>query len=516
MRTLCLLLVLISLLSILCGCEKEDAESTKAEEKSVAKIDRYFMYVEDRKLYVLDAKLETSKELSTEISVLGVNNALVCEDSAVMIAHVENSETGEGGLLYWDGESTNAEYFGDKTELARISRDGKTVIYTETVNDRENLYRYDVTADARKMLVENVRSVAVSEDASEIFVVCNNAHNQHGTLYFIHKGDPVQTIAEVFPANVSVSQDCSAVAYLKSDDKSTDGAYLYPCYLWTRSGGEKKLPFEASYLQVFTEDEIYYQQIVDTEGYRAKHCYYNGKESRVLTKEGMPHGHKAGNHMYYYQAAGPEGVLDKFYLAYKGESTEVNIKACYIKGYFAFLSPDDKCLYGWSDGQMYCAELDAGGKITESQHEGPEDYSPRNATFCGESILYATENGIYLDGVKVADDCDSKVLAVSGEALAYYRKGKLHYYKSGKTTTYDSEDDVETFYPTQGDKVASLEDGSVVLHREKEDRAFFGETVTQLARVYSWDCPELSNVAMATERKGAWFQRSFGSLVWRW
>jgi len=526
-RFLTLLLTLIMLTSVLFGCGKseqtedpDDTEETQGqEEPKLNNVEKYFLYADDGKLYRLDAVAGEDKEIGLDFSVEYISNALVCDNNERMVAQVQKEGAEHYGLIYWDGKSDEAKYLGDETELARISKDGKMVWYTAENND---LYCYDAEKDISKKMIERIHGVAVREDGSGAFVSQIAEQNDTISLYFASSDGTVQKITET-AANgfVNVSQDCSAICYLNYT-RSTENPYVRQAYIWTEAEGEKKLPFEASNLQIFASNEIYYQQAYQQQGQerRYAHYYYDGKDSHLLSENGTDHGHKAGNYLYYYRGR-VEGEY-KCYVAYKGQSIETNIFFCNKTGYTAFTSRDDKSFYGIQDGVMYQVRLGADGKLTETvAYSVPlPDYSPRYMTFQdGYMECLTSEGDLYLNDTKIAEGIAVRGTQSSlGNFLVYKKDGNLYAYVDGETTQYPVDEATSSYCPAQGGRVVSLvEEGSLTLHYTEGGTvktATFGEKVTDWTPVYTWSCTDTIDHLYAAERTGVWFHRDFNTLVW--
>lgn len=518
-RILAFLLAMMLVVLPLSGCDsdaEENAKTDKAQTKAEYKTERYFLYMEDETVCLLDTKTERTKKIDLRISVSGISNALVCEESDVLLAKVSSGNEEVRGIAYWDGKSDKAEYFGDNTELVRVSKDGEIVVYVEKQsNGTSNLFRYDAKKGERTYLAELVSAVSASEDCRDIFFTAYNIEDVtegepllSEDLYYSHNGKEPEKIDSSALGSANVSIDGSVVAYVDAEER--DGR-AGQAYLWTKIGGKEKLPFEAYTIQVFSKNEIYFTDGDGTIG------YYDGKDAKILTTSGSPHGHKLGRHLYYYRAA-TEGDY-KFYIAYKGESIQTNIPFCYRQGNMGFVSADEQSVFGWGDDMLYRVDL-KNGELEETELWETGSFSPRQGQFRGGVYAYRQDGKLYMNDKVIAEDVLSSELSIKGDVLAYKKDGTLCVYENGKTATHPLSQSITDYYVAWEGKAVSLsEDNGVVLYKGSGNNTktvTISETADGLIPVYFWSCQDLTNCLNGVERTGTWYHGTPNSLIWRW
>ena len=532
-RIVALVMAAMMALSVFSGCKK-DKEAGEQKKVSTENVEKYFLYTEAEKLYCLDATTGKSTPIGLDFQVEQVESALVCDDSTKMVARVKKLGQEFYGLIYWDGKSGDAKYLGDNTQLARMSKDGKYIWYEENPEKSGTLYCYDVNKGKSVKIVENMQTVTVSEDGTYAFVgsykltgekdpatgedqvagvVCYASCN--GTVREItgHAGDALT----IMPNRCNVSQDCSAVCYINTEEQDPEFQRNSQVYVWTKMGGEKKLPFMASSIQMFAPDQIYYQKETK-DGF--SHYYYDGAESYLLAENGRDHGHKVSNYLYYYLARDNGGY--KQYVAYKGKVIETSILCCPIRGNMAFVSRDGRSFYGIKEGAMYQVHLDKDGTLTEKKlYDSPiEDFSPRAATVYNETMRTLSEEALYLNDKLIAEGVTGAVLSMDGKHLTYEKNGELIHYTDGKTTAYSMEEIPDSYYTAQNGRLVCLEkSGRLTIFdtaKEKQKIATVGENVTGIIMVETWGCSDWVDFVLNVERTGVWFHRDHTAMCWRW
>ena len=491
-RFMVLVLAAMMALSVFSGCKK-DKESGKASAKvSTENVEKYFLYTEAEKLYCLDATTGKSTPIGLDFAVDAVENGLVCDDSTKMVARVKKLGQEISGLIYWDGRSEKASYLGDNTDLVRVSKDGNYIWYEEAPEGNGTLYCYDAGKAAATKLVEGIRGAAVSDDGKSAFVttVFDVPNRQEDTLYYCEADGKMTLLAEVERAGTSVPKDRSFVVYTKKAERYQDltgsGAYL-----WTKSGGEKKLPFEATEVYAFAEDEIYYL-LYNKERTRASYYYYDGKDTHLLTETGQLHGHKAGD-FFYYEERGTEDEFKSCFV-HKGQVLETNIRFCPQVGLVGFTSYQNGGFYGWSMEEnkgLYRVSLDKDGKLVQTRLMDSETYAPRWMTFSNGNLLQTKDDGIYLNGKKIAEAEEGVMLSAEGEVVTFKENESADHYLSA-----------------QGGRVVAYKLGGGVTICAKDGKAKAVDAikeVTSLVLAETWSITTMGETMLKVEQTGAWY-----------
>ena len=513
-RLLVLVLAAMMALPVFSGCKK-DKEAGEQKKVSTENVEKYFLYTEAEKLYCLDATTGKSTPIGLDFAVDAVENGLVCDDSTKMVARVKKLGQEISGLIYWDGSSEKASYLGDNTDLARISKDGKYIWYEENTEGNGELCYYDTASGEKTMTVENLRRVAVSDDGKTAFATAVTTDSE--ILYYCQVGQQPTQIAQIVANSVNVSQDRSAVGYMKYGEQQADQE-MAPVYLWTKAGGEKKLPFEADALVVFAADEIYYRQRKD--GIYSQY-YFDGKKSSLLYENGGGHYHKIGNSLYAYDEKwkGDPYVL---HFVYKGQDLGTPIWMCPGQGMTGFFG--ENYASGWSRSNMreglYRVNIEENGKLSfEFLMEG-SSYSPRSDDVYNGYFLQKKNNSLYLNGNLIASGDQFEKVAISRteDFVAYSDSENIFVYADGETVSYPKAPGTSFVYPVRGRRIVSaVQGGSITLCYTEggaQKQITIGNNVDCLTDVDTWSIPDLAGVTVLTEYTGSWYYSNMGTMVW--
>lgn len=533
-RIFALFFVLVTLASALYGCGKskqaENTESSREQNEAINSLEKYFLYVDGGKLFRLNATTGQTVQIDLGFSVETAYNALIGDNHQRMVVCVKKEGMENTSLIYWDGTSRKAKYLGDDLTLARVSKDGQYIWYTR--GETKELYCYNANTASEKRIADNLYAIAVSDDGKTAFLEQNYV-NGEGTQvtrlsYAFSDGTVMEITDNAVPRTANVSQDRSAVCYTKKDEIEDHLLLTVPpksqAYIWTKTGGEKKLPFKANKVTMFAPDEIYYLQ-TDTDGILS-HFYYDGKTSSCLLTKSTHCAHKASDYLYFYEPT--LRTTDAFsYVAYKGKGIPTNIFFCIPKGIATFASKDGKRLYNintWNEENiptMYRVSLGDDKKLTQEVLFYPKrDYSPRFGSFWNEQYCFLTEDKeLYLNDQKVAEGIDTHdyVQSRNGKFLVYQKEGDLYAYADGETAKYEIAEEIKEFMPAQKNRVVYLGGNNklTLLSTGTTNAQTFGENVTNVSSVDSWSHSEMFDMLTNWERTGAWFNNELLSLVWR-
>ena len=521
-RLLTLFLAAMMILPVFSGCKKGEESGKGSAKASTENVEKYFLYTEAEKLYCLDATTGKSTPIGLDFAVDAVENGLVCDDSTKMVARVKKLGQEISGLIYWDGRSEKASYLGDNTDLVRVSKDGNYIWYEVDPSEAGPLYCYDTKEQIPQKIVDRFTGAAVSDDGKSAFVTAATDLLGRNTLFYCKVGAQPQQIAQISYNYVSASQDRSTIGYIKYDEQETSQESA-PVYLWTKSGGEKTLPFEAISLEVFAADEIYYRTF---DSARERYCYYyyDGDSSHLLTENGLSDSQKAGNELFYYADRTNDTFTGHF--VYKGKDLETPIQFSTRKGYSGFYDAENKSFYGWSakgittQQGFYRVQIDGTGKPQLTFLHESDGYSPRYDRFYGGCLLERKEDGLYLNGNKLVDSTQIEDMQISQTAdfVVYMDPEGIFGYADGEHTAYPKAPDTNAIYPARGRRILSaVIGGRITLHYTEggtQKLKTIGEKADSLCSVYTWSSTDIGLGLCISEMSGTWFNRYYDAFAW--
>lgn len=505
--------------TVLCGCtQAKDSDGESRDQKTKSNVGRYFVYLEEDSVYCVDtaSSKNAAVKLDLVFPVLAIKDAIVCDEATVMALRV-SKDTDVEGVVYWNLGNNKAEYMGDQTDLSHIAKNGDFLLYVKFVGEEKKLYQYTPQGGS-ELIGDGLISASIADDSSSFFMELGDqtqvGTNVTSTLYYKTPTGKVKKIADIAMKTANAAQDHSAICYLKNE--RVEGTRRQ-AYIWTPSGGEKKLPFAADMLTVFGPNDIYYTQRNGVE-FLWDHYHYDGKESTLLLEEGHAHAHKAGDGICYFRGDGGYS----WYIAYKGVVSKTDILFCPQQGLSGCSSADGKCFYGWdTDGMMYQVTLSNQGKLSQVSLMETGGFSARKMGFSEGTLLYENDGGLWVNGTKIAENvgfADSE-MSFDGKVVVYLQDGKLHRYADGNVQSFDVENTPQSMYPAYGQKVAYLSGGSVFVMEKDGDKtntATYGETVQELLCVETWSYNNVSGYLVQATVIGCWFHRNYSEIVWRY